>query len=366
MTSAIAEVDLERESRLLRDAVSRIPREWFRASEWIVLVQGLGDLAVLAAGAAVCLACESPWVRVPVWVLMAGRIHALGVLMHDLVHIASLAHRPARRLLLDLVICYPALINMDYYGLAHRIHHAESNLPDRDPYFVPLHQRHPVAYAVYVVVGSVMLVAALVVRLVLWPLTAVSPRLRHLYVKYLSQLGANPDPERPERYQMGERIWIWGLGPAVFWGTIASVLTAFRLWEPFAYAYGIPMLLASILGQVRLACDHIYTEALGSSIVEQVAGATSVEAPWWQQVVMGAHGTSYHALHHLVPTLPNYRLAPAHKILLDSGSTVYARTVYRGYGAVIAQLLRAQWAWTRDRRLARAAATAAASAATAR
>jgi hypothetical protein len=44
--------------------------------------------------------------------------------------------------------------------------------------------------------------------------------------------------------------------------------------------------------------------------------------------------------------LPNYRFRAAHKIMMESGSKVYARTVYHGYGAVIWQLLKAQWAWS--------------------
>ena len=283
---------------------------------------------------------------------MAGRLHGLGVLMHDLVHLPALKKNPAKKLLFDVVICYPILFNMDYYGLAHILHHQESNVAGRDPYFVPLHEQHPLAYGPYVVIGSLLLFVVLAVRLVLWPFTLVSPAFKRLHIKLFSQLGASPDLENPERQELGKPIWIWALGPTLVWIAICALLTVTHTWGPFAVAYGIPMLLSAVLGQVRLACDHIYTQALGSTMVEQVAGATNVEAPWWQQIVMGAHGTSYHALHHLVPTLPNYRLRAAHEIMKTTGSAVYARTIYRNYGEVVMQLIRAQFAWSRARRTA--------------
>lgn len=342
-------MDLEAEYRLLKDGVAKIPREWFKPNDWIVFGQGLLDVAALALGAWLCLACPTLWVRVPVWVLMAGRMHGLGVLMHDLVHLPSMKKASAKKLLFDAVICWPILINMDYYGLAHMYHHQESNVRGRDPYFVPLHEQHPAAYAIYVAVGSALLFVVLALRLVLWPLTLAIPGFKRVHVKYFSQLGASPDPENAERFEAGRAIWGWAAGPFLFWTALCVALTARDAWGPFAVAYGIPMLVSTVLGQLRLACDHIYTAALGSTPVEQVQGATNVEAPWWQQIVMGAHGTSYHALHHLVPTLPNYRLKAAHEILKTCGSAVYERTIYRGYGEVLLQLVRAQWAWTRAR-----------------
>lgn len=342
--------DPEVETRLLKEGVAKIPREWFRPNEWIVLAQGIGDVLALAAGAWICLQWSTPWIRIPVWVLMAGRLHGLGVLMHDLVHLSTFKKAPLKKLLFDVVICYPILFNMDYYGLAHIIHHQESNVPGRDPYFVPLHEQHPLAYIPYVAIGSLLLFVVLAVRLLLWPFTLLSPAFKRLHIKFFSQLGASPDLENLDRQEAGKGIWIWALGPTLAWFAICAALTVHQAWPAFFVAYGIPMLLSSILGQVRLACDHIYTQALGNSLVEQVAGATNVEAPWWQQIVMGAHGTSYHALHHVVPTLPNFRLKAAHEIMKTCGSEVYARSIYRNYGEVLVQLVRAQAAWSRARR----------------
>ena len=342
--------DPEVETRLLKEGVAKIPREWFRPNDWVVLAQGLGDVLVLALGAWTCSTFGSLWVRIPVWILMAGRMHGLGVLMHDLVHLTSLKKNRWKKLIFDVVICYPILINMDYYGLAHIVHHQDSNVAGRDPYFVPLHEQHPIAYIPYVAIGSILLFVVLAIRLMLWPLTLIIPGFKQVHIKFFSQLGASPDLENLDRQEAGRGIWIWALGPTLTWTALCIALSLSHAWGTFAIAYGIPMLISTILGQVRLACDHIYTQALGSSLVEQVAGATNVEAPWWQQIVMGAHGTSYHALHHLVPTLPNYRLKAAHEIMKTAGSQVYAKSIYQNYAQVLGQLIRAQVAWSRARR----------------
>lgn len=306
----------------------------------------------LALGVWLCLAWPTLWVRIPVWILMAGRLHALGVLMHDLVHLAPLKKNVPKKILFDALICWPIVMNMDYYGLAHMLHHQESNVQGKDPYFVPLHEQHPLAYGPYVLIGSALLFLVVTIRLVLWPFTLFIPSFKRLHIKLFSQLGASPDLENPERQEAGKDIWIWAAGPTLFWAVVIALVTHFQAWPQFWVSYGPALLLSTVLGQVRLACDHIYTSALGSSIVEQVQGATNVEAPWWQQIVMGAHGTSYHALHHLVPTLPNYRLKAAHEIMKTCGSQVYARTIYRDYFEVIGQLIRAQFAWSRARRAA--------------
>lgn len=340
-------MDARAETRLIKDAVGRIPKSWFRVDWRILIRQALGDLAVLGVGAVLCLAYPVWAVWIPVWTVMAGRIHALAILMHDLVHVRELDKRPLFKLALDALICWPVVMNMDYYGLAHGFHHRESNLPGKDPYFVPLHAQHPAIYPSYVLIGSVLLTLALILRLAVYPLTLVSPKFRDLHAKYFAQLGASPDLASVERHEMGRKIWIWGLGPTVFWYVVLTFVTWQGLWGPFTIAYGIPLVLSSVLGQVRLACDHIYTEALGNSMIEQVAGATNVEAPWWQNMILGPHGTAYHALHHIVPTLPNYRLKAAHEILKSAGSETYARTIYTSYFQILFKLMRAQWAWSR-------------------
>lgn len=340
-------MDTRAETRIIKQAVASIPKAWFKV-DWRILVrQAAGDHLVLWIGATLCLAQPVWWVWIPVWTLMAGRIHALAILMHDLVHVRELERRPGLKLALDAFVCWPVVMNMDYYGLAHGYHHRESNLPGKDPYFVPLHAQHPLIYPSYVVIGSLLLTLALIVRLLIFPLTLVSRSFRDLHAKYFAQLGASPDLASTERHELGRQIWIWGLGPTIFWYAVLTLVTWQGVWFEFGVAYGIPLVLSSVLGQVRLACDHIYTEALGNSMIEQVAGATNIEAPWWQNVILGAHGTAYHALHHIVPTLPNYRLRAAHEILKAAGSETYARTIYTSYFEVLFKLMRAQWAWSR-------------------
>jgi fatty acid desaturase len=339
--------DQDEEARILRDTVRGFPMEWFVQDEWRMCRQGLGDLAVLAAGAWLVLSVGSPWLCVPVWIVMAGRMHALGVLMHDLSHVRHLERQLLKRVLIDAVVCYPILMNMDYYGYAHTLHHQWSNVPGKDPYFFPLNRMSTPRFLGFVLFSTLFLPAWLTLRLVTFPLALVVPAVRRFHARYFTQFGAAADLDSPGRLGQGEKVWIWGLGPCVFWWAVAGLLWHTGQWAAFGWACGIPIVLSALIGQVRLACDHVYEEARDNSIPEQLAGSTNIEAPWWQEVILAPHGAGYHGMHHVAPNVPNWNWKEAHRRLKASGSRVYASTIYSGYGAILLKLLSDQRAWAR-------------------
>ncbi|MBI2945098.1 MAG: fatty acid desaturase [Candidatus Wallbacteria bacterium] len=350
------EYDKGEETRILEAAVRDFPMGWYGQQEWRMLAQGAGDLAFLALGAAITLTTSSLWICVPIWILMGGRIHALGVLMHDLSHVRHLESQPLKRVLIDAVVCYPIMMNMDYYGYAHALHHQWSNVPGKDPYFFPLNRMSPPAFLGFVVFSTFFLPAWLTLRLALFPLTILSRSLRNWHVKYFSQFGAAADLEDPHRLEQGKKLWIWALGPSVFWYAVLIALWKTGAWAAFGWAYGIPLVLSALIGQVRLACDHVYEDATGNSVVEQLGGSTNIEAPWWQALVLAPHAACYHGMHHVVPNVPNWHWRDAHERFKASGSKVYASTVYRGYGSIMWKLLKDQIAWARAQYEAAAAA----------
>jgi len=350
--------DLKEEAKILRETVEAFPTSWFRQNEWRLLLQALGDLFVLGAGVWITLSYPTLWVCIPAWILMAGRVHALGVLTHDIGHFRHLERTPFKRVLFDAIICYPIVLNMDYYSYAHMLHHQWSNVPGKDPYFFPVNRQSVPSFLLFLVVSSVFLPVWLIFRLAVFPLTILIPPLRKVHAKYFGQFGAAPDLEDPHRLEECQKLWIWALGPTIFWYGAMIILVQTGNVTAFAWSYFIPLLFSVLVGQVRLACDHVYQEARDCSLVEQLAWSTNVEAPWWQSIIVAPHSMGYHGTHHVVPNVPNWHWKDAHERFKASGSKVYPSTVYPGYGAVIGKLLRDQMAWSsRDLREASDAAS---------
>lgn len=339
--------DRDTESRILADTVRAFPMDWFVQDEWRMCRHGLADLGLLAFGAWLTLAWPSLWICIPVWVLMAGRIHGLGVLMHDLTHVRHLETQRLRRIVIDAIVCYPIMMNMDYYGYAHALHHQWSNVPGKDPYFFPLNRMSPVRFLGFVVFATAFLPAWLTLRLATFPLALLLSPVRRFHARFFTQFGAAADLTSARRASEGEKVWIWGLGPALTWWGVALLLWRTGQWASFGWSYGIPLVLSVLVGQVRLACDHVYEEARDNSIPEQLAGSTNIEAPWWQEIVLAPHAAGYHGMHHVAPNVPHWHWKDAHRLLAASGSRVYASTIYPGYGAILAKLVADQRAWVR-------------------
>ncbi len=342
--------DAVEETRTLKEVVRGFPLDWHHESEWRLLAQALGDLGLIAAGAWLSLAYPSLWICIPAWCVMAARIHGLANLMHNLGHTRHLRQRPLWRGLLDGIICYPIMMNVDYYAYAHALHHQASNIPGKDPYFLPPNRQSIPSFLVTVVIFTVFLPVWLTLRLLLYPIAAILPPLKRWHVKYFSQFGAAPQLEDPKRYAEGEKIWSMGFGTSLFWYAVAGGLWISGRWAEFAWALGAPLIASSTIGYVRLTCDHIYEEARNNSIVEQLSGSTNIEAPWWQAFFLAPHGAGYHGMHHVAPSVSNWYWKQAHNRLKNSGSVVYQSTVYPGYGAVFMKLLRDQWNWSRGAR----------------
>ncbi len=66
----------------------------------------------------------------------------------------------------------------------------------------------------------------------------------------------------------------------------------------------------------------------------------TVDAPWWQRLVLAPNGVNYHMEHHFMASVPCYRLRALRDFLRDKGA-YDDMTVYLGYGEVIRHVVRA-------------------------
>src|ERR1700751_3194132 len=109
-----------------------VPAELLAGARVSTLIRyALGDWLMIAL---VWLAApHAPYILYPLWVdLLAGRIHALGVVLHEAVHLQT--RKTVALRLLEIWAGYPVGSTIDAMRYHHLRHHRENGLV-HDPYF---------------------------------------------------------------------------------------------------------------------------------------------------------------------------------------------------------------------------------------
>jgi len=101
--------------------------------------------------------------------------------------------------------------------------------------------------------------------------------------------------------------------------------------------------LTAVLNQARTLVAHLWeNEGETMTVTGQYLDSVNVPPPGWVTVLWAPVGLRYHALHHLLPSLPYHALTEAHRRLcaeLGAGST-YARSNYPGLFPLLGRLVR--------------------------
>ena len=200
----------------------------------------------------------------------------------------------------------------------------------------------PWSLPLFVIVALLAPLALLVRFAVLVPLGALIPPLRRLTWERFSALAINPAFRRraPEgelaarvRWQeAGASLWAWAL--------IASIFVLG--WQPLAIALAI-LSLSALLNQLRTLVAHLWeNEGEAMTVTAQFLDSVNVPPPGIAAEIWAPVGLRYHALHHLMPSMPYHDLPEAHRRLvraLGPGST-YEGANHSGMLALIARIAR--------------------------
>lgn len=244
--------------------------------------------------------------------------------IHELTHIHKNA-LPGFRTGWNLLVGIPLLTPSFMYEGVHVIHHKRTQYGTiEDPEYLPLALMKPWSLPAFVLVALLAPIALIVRAAILVPLGAVIPAVRRLTWERFSSLSINPDFRRkpPEGYfkkrvawqELGVFIWSWAL--------LAS--TQVLGWKPLLVALAILSLTAT-LNQLRTLVAHLWeNEGEPMTVTAQFLDSVNVPPPGVLAEVWAPVGLRYHALHHLMPSMPYHDLPEAHRRLakeLGDGST---------------------------------------------
>lgn len=326
---------------MLRAAVE-LSQDISEARDAIYWSDMIGSAAVGYAGLVGAIALTNPWLAAAAGIVAVFAFYRALLFIHELTHI----HRdalPGFRFGWNLLVGIPMLIPSFMYEGVHTLHHARTRYGTADdPEYLPLALMKPWTLPAFLI-SAILLPPALLVRsALLVPLGAVIPPLRRIVWERASSLSINPVfRRRPPEGQMRRMVFWQELG-ASLWSFALLASIPLLGWRPLLTALAIVSAVA-VLNQIRTLVAHLWqNDGEPMTVTAQYLDSVNVPPPGIAAYFWAPVGLRYHALHHLLPSLPYHSLHEAHRRLsaqLDADTT-YARASYPGLLPLIGRLAR--------------------------
>ena len=249
-------------------------------------------------------------------VIAALAFYRARMFLHELTHI----HRdalPGVRRGWNLMVGIPLLTPSFMYEGVHTLHHKRTQYGTvEDPEYLPLALMKPWSLPLFVVIALFAPAALLFRFAVLVPLGALIPPLRKAVWERASSLSINPAfRRRPPEGEMVARV-SWQEGGAMLWAWTLLATTQVIGWRPLLILLAIVSVTA-VLNQLRTLVAHLWeNEGEAMSVTAQFLDTVNVPPPGMIAEVWAPVGLRYHALHHLMPSMPYHSLPEAHRRLV--------------------------------------------------
>jgi fatty acid desaturase len=323
-----AAVELTRDLSVARDAIY-----WTD----LLVSAGLGY-----AGLAGAILLHSPVLAVASGLIASLALYRALLFIHELTHI----HRdalPGFRFGWHLIVGIPLLIPSLMYEGVHTLHHARTRYgTPEDPEYLPLALMKPWSLPVFVVTALLLPVALLIRSAILVPLGTVIPPLRRLVWARASSLSINSDFRRaPVEGDFALMVFWQELGASVWALFLLGASFAFG-WRPLLIGLAVVSLTA-LFNQVRTLVAHLWeNEGDAMTVTGQFLDSVNVPPPGPWAAVWAPVGLRFHALHHLLPSMPYHSLSEAHRRLCAQfgEGTTYGRASYPGLAPLVARIAR--------------------------
>ncbi len=306
----------------------------------MLLSAAIGYGALLGAIKAV-MGGEAAWIVVALGVVSALALYRALLFIHELTHIHETA-LPGFRFMWNLLIGIPMLIPSFMYEGVHTLHHARTRYGTaEDPEYLPLALMKPWTLPVFLLLAVLLPVGLLIRSALLVPLGALIPPLRRLVWERVSSLSINPDfRRRPPEGTFRTMVFWQELG--------ASLWALFLLWSAWDWdwrplAVGVAVVsLTAVLNQVRTLVAHLWAnDGDAMTVTGQYLDSVNVPPPGLLGELWAPVGLRYHALHHLLASVPYHSYPEAHRRLVAQlgANSTYDKANYPGLLPLIGKLV---------------------------
>ncbi|MDP2345485.1 MAG: fatty acid desaturase [Deltaproteobacteria bacterium] len=260
------------------------------AVEWLVI--GL-TWAALAA----CWLWAAPAVLVVVAVaavvVIAGRLHALGVILHDAVHMPLRGKPPLARVL-EVVAGFPIATTLNAMRYHHLRHHRDSGMAT-DPYKKPVLDGRPLLYAAYVLKGAFLL-PFWFARGPVGVFALAVPALRNFYGRVFLQ------DRSGEELRAAQEVVDCARAEVAYSCFVAAVVIAVVVWPaPLLLGYVVPATLTGIVGARRVLREHNYELTFDRRMDTLFQTTNDHGLSLAGRLLLAPRNIGYHVVHHLHP-----------------------------------------------------------------
>jgi fatty acid desaturase len=298
-------------------AVAEMTRDLGAPKPHIYWTDFLASAAVGYAGLAFAIFASALWLQILAGFVSVLALYRAGGFIHEVTHIKHSA-LPGFRFGFNAVIGVPLLVPSYMYEGVHNLHHARTRYgTDQDPEYLPLALMKPWTLPLFILVSMLAPFALLFRNAVLAPLSLIIPPLRKIVVERYSGLVINPAFRRRPAEGEARRNWLWQEAAATIWAIVllASVFTGFIPLNAFLIFLVIVSAVA-VLNQIRTLVAHLWeNDGEPLSVTAQFLDSVNVPPPALLPAIWAPVGLRYHALHHLLPSVPYHALGEAHRRL---------------------------------------------------
>ncbi|KHK92519.1 fatty acid desaturase family protein [Novosphingobium malaysiense] len=327
------------DKEMLRAAVE-LTRDISAARPAIYWPDMLGSAALGYTALAGAILLDNPIAAFACGLLASLALYRALLFIHELTHVHKDA-LPGFRFAWNLLVGIPLLIPSFMYEGVHTQHHARTRYGTiEDPEYMPLALMKPWSLPVFALTAILLPPALLVRSAVLVPLGVVIPPLRRLVWERASALSINPQyRRRPPEGQFARMVFWQELGCSIW--AIAELAASFAYgWRPLAIALCVVSFTA-FLNQVRTLVAHLWeNDGEAMTVTAQYLDSVNVPPPAVLSPLWAPVGLRYHALHHLLPSMPYHSLSECHRRLSAhlGEDTTYARASYKGLTPLLKRL----------------------------
>jgi len=324
-------------------AAAELSRDLHAPRPWIYYTDLIASATIGYAALYAAMVAPLGW-AIAAGVVAVFALYRAGSFIHELTHIKHSAV-PGFRIFWNLIIGIPTMAPSFMYEGVHNLHHARTRYGTvDDPEYLPLALMKPWTVPMFVV-ASLIAPVALIVRFALFaPLSLIIPGARKLVVERYSSLAINPQFRRRAPEGAQRTLWLALETMTALW---AMTLVAMVVTDIIPVRYFLTFLAVAagvaVINQLRTLVAHLWeNEGEPMTVTAQYLDSVNVPPPALLPGLWAPVGLRYHALHHLLPSVPYHALGTAHRRLTAAlePDSPYHKASYKGLPGLIDRLVR--------------------------
>ena len=265
----------------------------------------IGDWVVIGVAIALGTYFDNLFVYLAAVLVIAGRMHALGVLVHDFAHYRFVSSKRLNDWVGNIVCAWPIGATVESYRSNHLPHHQHTNT-ELDPDWAAKVDNPKFHFPQS---------GGRILRLIGGYCIALE-----------SALDLNSILRRVNNKGVESRAQKWGR--LAFYVGVALVLTWTGTWLGFLLYWLVPYLTAFMFFlHVRSVAEHF----AGMDYDIELGSTRTVLPQFWERWFFCPHNVNYHIEHHIYPSVPFFNLPVLHSHLLTDPEYQGHAHLTRGY-----------------------------------